>query len=123
MTDDDSRVHLATKVVGFSSKGSLFPSHVDDSKTTDNDSVTVYAVEVTFKGFIYMVPRRYSSFEDFHKSLKAEAYAPLPPLPPKQQLGRFTPGFITERQKALDDYLQKLVAVRPPPPPSHSDIL
>ncbi len=59
-----------------------------------------------------MVPRRYSSFEDFHRRLKAESYAPLPPLPPKQQLGRFTPGFITERQKALDDYLQKLIAVR-----------
>ena len=58
-----------------------------------------------------MVPRRYSSFEDFHKrynyntsklktpivtvsrnSLKAESYGPLPPLPPKQQLGRFAPG-------------------------------
>ena len=65
-----------------------------------------------FRGFIYMVPRRYSSFEDFHKrhkphiiirtlnpehnaranSLKAESYGPLPALPPKQQLGRFAPG-------------------------------
>lgn len=75
-------------------------------------SLTYKLKPIYFRGFIYMVPRRYSSFEDFHKrhkphiiirtlnpehnaranSLKAESYGPLPALPPKQQLGRFAPG-------------------------------
>ncbi len=56
-----------------------------------------------------IVYRRYKHFEWIHKILQHEfpGYI-LPPLPPKQELGRFNKEFLVRRAYCLERYINKI---------------
>ena len=58
------------------------------------------------------IVRRYSDFESLHRTLASAAgsdtAAQLPPLPPKRFFNRLEPGFLAQRQDALQRVLETL---------------
>ena len=62
---------------------------------------------------ISAVLRRYSDFLWLYERLQADrAGAVVPPLPEKQPVGRFSPAFVEERRRHLEQFLRR-VAVHP----------
>jgi len=58
------------------------------------------------------IVRRYNDFESLHRTLASAAgsdtAAQLPPLPPKRFFNRLEPGFLAQRQDALQRVLETL---------------
>mmetsp|Transcript_4900 Transcript_4900/g.7259 ORF Transcript_4900/g.7259 Transcript_4900/m.7259 type:complete len:541 (+) Transcript_4900:12-1634(+) len=69
-----------------------------------------YEVEVTVSKMSWVIYRRYSEFETFHRKLAREV-GKLPKLPGKKWTGNMTAAFLEERRKALDVYLKSLTTI------------
>ena len=66
----------------------------------------------TFKsvgpGRVWTVYRRYSEFLALCEQLKTKGYV-VPDMPPKRMIGSFDPGFVMQRQRALEIWIWKLL--------------
>ena len=65
-------------------------------------------------GRVWIVYRRYSEFLALCQQLRSKGYI-VPTMPPKRMIGSFDPGFVMERQRALEIWLYQLLASKPPP--------
>jgi hypothetical protein len=70
------------------------------------ETVTYFiSVTDTTTGENWTVKTRYSTMSDLHENLKKEVKVSLPEFPPKKWFGNTDPTFISQRLKALENYL------------------
>eukprot|EP01134_Creolimax_fragrantissima_P004807 CFRG4807T1 len=83
------------------------------SSAGSGDVVAFYVVMVTrtdpFGDISWLIDRRYSDFHDVHMLLQ-KCETSLPTFPPKKTLGNLRPKFLQERKRALNKYMQELLA-------------
>ncbi|KNC82200.1 hypothetical protein SARC_05498 [Sphaeroforma arctica JP610] len=88
--------------------------NVRSNKTQRSGEVVAYYVVVvtrtdTFGDISWLIDRRYSDFHDIDMLLhKTESN--LPTFPPKKTLGNLRPKFLQQRKRALNSYMQELLA-------------
>uniref|UniRef100_A0A0B6ZWY8 PX domain-containing protein n=1 Tax=Arion vulgaris TaxID=1028688 RepID=A0A0B6ZWY8_9EUPU len=78
----------------------------------EDDSYTVFMVDVWFKGQHMKIEKRYSEFEDLHKQLKK--IMKTPEFPPKKVL-KWNTKILEQRRLGLHAYFQGIVDQDPPP--------
>ncbi|CEM18623.1 unnamed protein product [Vitrella brassicaformis CCMP3155] len=88
-----------------------FNVRIESAVPTEDQTTYRYVIAVQHRKLTWQVSKRYSSFDQLHKALKASKHAALPPLPPKTLIGRpIDTQEIEARRKGLQHYLHELVA-------------
>ena len=92
--------------MGFSSQA-LSVSFVSPTKVVDH---TEYVVQVSLSGKTWQCQRRYKEFDELHQKLRrVNPDLPIPNMPPKKWFGNMVPGFVEQRQRDLQAYVDELL--------------